>query len=1142
MKNRRMPLQVLLAIAIVSSLIVPAAAVGASEVVPQPRDCPVGYSAADSSSAALAMTLNTYQGNVTPMVAAGGSHTVGLKADSTVVAVGDNEWGQCDVGSWADIVQVAAGYRHTAGLKSDGTVVAVGYNEHGRCDVGGWTDIIQVAAGNHHTVGLKSDGTVVAVGYNYYGQCDVGGWTDIVQVAAGYSHTVGLESDGTMVAVGEDDNGQCNVGGWTDIVQVAAGYSHTVGLKNDGTVIAVGSNGYGQCNVGGWTDIVQVAADHYHTVGLKSDGTVVAVGENNDGQCEVGGWTDVVQVAAGYDHTVGLKSDGTVVAAGPGAGLDKWKLGVTVYDLAISSTTGGSITTPSEGIHTYTPRRVVNLVAKPEEGYRFVRWTGDVSTIGNVNAASTTIAMRDSYSITANFAIPPIQYNLTIASTTKGSVAAPGEGTFSYEEGSVVNLVAESDRGYNFLVWSGDVDSIANVNSALTTISLDADYSIAANFQVSPMVAAGGPDIVGLKSDGTVVSVGCGVTIIGLTSYGNRESIGASGGWDFSVVDWKDIVKVARGSRNPIGLKFDGTVVAQGWNYYGQCDVGGWTNIIEVTGGSQHTVGLCSNGTVVAAGLNTDGQCDVGGWTDIRQVATGLRHTVGLKDNGGVVAVGSNEYGQCNIDDWTDIIQVAAGGAHTAGLRSDGTVVAVGYSYHGQCDVDGWTDIVQVAAAELHTVGLKSDGTVVAVGAEDTWACNVDDWTDIVQVAAGSWQTVGLKSDGTVAATGRVGGYPEPHEIPVIPWNLGVIRYGLTTSSTAGGSLTTPGEGIYTYSPRMIVNLVAEPEEGYRFVRWTGDVSTVGNVNAASTTINMQHDYSITANFAIPPIQYYLTTASTAGGSVTTPGEGTSSYDEGTGVALVAKPEKGYRFLGWTGQVDTIADIDATSTTINVDGDYSIKANFVDVDISNAGIKAGDWIKLEYTITGWPAGQPWSEWLELEFISVEGTSASVNVTLGMSDGQELSDTVPVNLGEGGGEAFGLSGFVIPPNLRRGDSIYFSGYGDVTIEGETTRTYAGVRRRVVYASLSQSVPYQDAVQLTYYWDKQTGVMMEASTIWGDVTVTCKATETNMLEATTVRMPWWLWVIIAVAIAGVAFAVYRLRRKKMPTAPTPPPEGS
>jgi len=94
------------------------------------------------------------------------------------VAVGDNSYGQCNVGSWTNIQQVAAGFYHTVGLKTDGTVVAVGYNSYGQCDVGSWTNIQQVAAGEWNTVGLKRDGTVVVVGYNPYGQLDdVYGWS-----------------------------------------------------------------------------------------------------------------------------------------------------------------------------------------------------------------------------------------------------------------------------------------------------------------------------------------------------------------------------------------------------------------------------------------------------------------------------------------------------------------------------------------------------------------------------------------------------------------------------------------------------------------------------------------------------------------------------------------------------------------------------------------------------------------------------------------------------------------------------------------------------------------------------------------------------------------------------------------------------
>ncbi len=254
-------------------------------------------------------------------IAAGGRHTVGLRSDGTVVAVGWNEYGQCNVSGWRDIVAVAAGWGHTVGLRSDGTVAVVGGNENGQCSVSDWKDIVAIAAGADHTVGLRSNGTVVAVGNNNYGQCSVSGWKNIVAVAAGADHTAGLKSDGTVVAVGGNNYGQCNVSGWKDIVAIAAGAYHTVGLRSDGRVVAVGANFSGQCDVSDLKDIVAIAAGGHHTVGLRSDGTVIATkytgnSDYNYGQCDVSGWTDIVAIAAGAFHTVGLRSDDTVVAVG----------------------------------------------------------------------------------------------------------------------------------------------------------------------------------------------------------------------------------------------------------------------------------------------------------------------------------------------------------------------------------------------------------------------------------------------------------------------------------------------------------------------------------------------------------------------------------------------------------------------------------------------------------------------------------------------------------------------------------------------------------------------------------------------------------------------------------------------------------
>ena len=161
-----------------------------------------------------------------------------------------------------------------------------------------------------------------------------------------------------------------------------------------------------------------------------------------------------------------------------------------------------------------------------------------------------------------------------------------------------------------------------------------------------------------------------------------------------------------------------------------------------------------------------------------------------------------------------------------------------------------------------------------------------------------------------------------------------ILEYDLTIDSTDGGEVTTPGEGVFTYDEGTVVDLVATPGAGYRFDEWTGDVGTIADVNAASTNITMNGDYSITANFVA---LYDLTISSTNGGSITAPGEGTSTYDEGTVVNLVATPDSGYRFDEWTGDVGTIADVDAATTTIIMNGDYSITANFEEVPPSPVG-------------------------------------------------------------------------------------------------------------------------------------------------------------------------------------------------------------
>jgi hypothetical protein len=99
---------------------------------------------------------------------------------------------------------------------------------------------------------------------------------------------------------------------------------------------------------------------------------------------------------------------------------------------------------------------------------------------------------------------------------------------------------------------------------------------------------------------------------------------------------------------------------------------------------------------------------------------------------------------------------------------------------------------------------------------------------------------------------------------PMVGRNEGVIsgaRYNLGLSSTSGGSVTSPGEGIFAYNEGEVINLVATPDAGCRFVIWTAQAGTFANPNAATTTFTMpSQDVTATAHFVGPldHFNYYL--------------------------------------------------------------------------------------------------------------------------------------------------------------------------------------------------------------------------------------------------------------------------------------------
>lgn len=299
------------------------------------------YGAFDSSDDAMqcSSVQDKTGSNLTTQVFFGGTTSVTMDVHGNLGAAGEDDYQQASpIADWeGPFADVVCQFRHSVGLRKDGTVVACGWNDFNQCNVDGWSDIVAIDAGLFHTLGLKKDGTVVGCGDNGDHQLDITGWTDIIAIACSDNHSVGLKRDGTVVACGSSENNICDVSGWSNITKVICGNYHTVGLKSDGTVVACGSNDIGpkdlggKCDVGSWTDVKDIYCEDFFTIGLKNDGTLLFTGNNHTGISDIMKWKDIVHIACNQLAVFGLKKDGHVVTCGKDDfftydPVKKWKL------------------------------------------------------------------------------------------------------------------------------------------------------------------------------------------------------------------------------------------------------------------------------------------------------------------------------------------------------------------------------------------------------------------------------------------------------------------------------------------------------------------------------------------------------------------------------------------------------------------------------------------------------------------------------------------------------------------------------------------------------------------------------------------------------------------------------------------------
>lgn len=228
--------------------------------------------------------------------------------------------------SATNVIALAAGDAHCLALRSDGTVVAWGQNSFGQTNVpSALTNVVSIAAGSTHSLALRKDGSVALWGRvpplgNPLLSVVPADATNIAALALGpgAQHGLFLRSDGTVLDWANSSYGLTNIPVMAqNIVAVAAGTYHSLALRADGKVVAWGDNSHSQANVpASATNIVAIAAGWYGNAALRADGTVLVWGPINPPPAN---FTNVVDLVCPMNSSsascdaMALRRDGTLV-------------------------------------------------------------------------------------------------------------------------------------------------------------------------------------------------------------------------------------------------------------------------------------------------------------------------------------------------------------------------------------------------------------------------------------------------------------------------------------------------------------------------------------------------------------------------------------------------------------------------------------------------------------------------------------------------------------------------------------------------------------------------------------------------------------------------------------------------------------
>lgn len=638
---------------------------------------------------------------------------------------------------------------------------------------------------------------------------------------------------------------------------------------------------------------------------------------------------------------------------------------LSTYTVDVNAAEGGTV----RGGGTYQDGDSVTVVATPQNGYHFVKWTENGNEVST--SASYQFSVNADRVLTAVFekdAPPaPTMYTVSVSAGEGGSVTGGG----SYEDGSSATVIATPGSGYEFREWTENGKQVST--SASYTFTVSRDRQLTAVFEkkeVPPTPPASytisvnsSPATGGTVTGGGSFSSGDPVTVTAVPSNGyqfkewreNGRQVSTNASYTFTTsanrvltaVFEEAIVPPAtytiKVSATPGGFASGGGVyreseqvtvtAAPSTGYrFKAWTAGGLTVSTDVS----YTFTASEDRELTAVFEKVDAPVP-------KPVYTLDVHTIPV--DGG--AVTGHEAGTYEDESSVTLMASANAGYRFARWVEGGNTVSTDAAYTFTIDgnraltavfeletptpTPSYVISVDASPAEYGTVmggGEYQEGDTITIAATPNSGYRFVEWRlDGSPISTTASYTFTASANQSYMAV-----FEKQEDAPPTP---SAYTINVHASPAAGGTVSGGG----TYQSGKAVTLTAAANTGYRFVEWQSGGTRVST--SARYTFYASANQTYTAIFeeqSETPRPVYTITVNAnpaAGGSVS----GGGRFEKGTSVTVVATASSSYRFAGW---FENGAQVSAAlSYTFTASVDRALTASFVYTG-SDAGNTPGD--------------------------------------------------------------------------------------------------------------------------------------------------------------------------------------------------------